>query len=230
MKRALGLLCLFVIMLSGCDLFDPGDNDPSDTSATPSEPSPTHSPETTTDQLHVIADFGFHGRFGPRPDDELSGVTKLSIDIGRGAVALLAVKRPSVPARCIVGAQLRTYVTKVPDIPDELALYPSHVFNAASKRDGDEFGYSGSVLDVRPRSTLDEVRRGWNSWDVTDIVKTWLRGGPFPSRALRVPKSGPIVFAFRDVDGAEPFSTATFLSADSNRPPVLIVTHHEGCG
>lgn len=182
---------------------------------------------TKSVQLPVIHDF----RVSPAlPAIKLVDVDAPTIQAGYGSVAIIAVRRPSIPARCLVAAQLRLYLKDRSGVAAELAIYPSHVFNATEKREGDDFGYSGSALDIRPRATLDEATTGWSQWDVTDIVKLWLRRGAFPSQGASAPKRGPIVLTLRDVDGGEPFGSVTFVSADaSDNTPHLIATHKGKC-
>jgi hypothetical protein len=185
--------------------------------------------QTKSLEASVIHDFGVTGA---APQTKLTGVDAPSIDVGKGKLAILAVERPPVDAGCITAAQLRLYLQRhSPLAAGELAIYPSHVFNATEKEEGDEYGYSGSALDTRPRTTLDEATKGWTHWDVTDIVKRWLSRRPFPSQAVRVPRAMPIVLTLRDIDGAKPFATATFASADaSENRPYLVIAHTEQCG
>lgn len=176
----------------------------------------------------MVADFSV---VPAAPDTELSTVRARRVDAGRARVSIFAIERPPVRARCLVEARLRLYVERSSGpIAEELAVYPSHVFDAASKRDGERFGYSGALLDVRPRATSEGDRSGWREWDVTAIVKRWIGGGAFPSVGHRAPEQGPVVLALRDLDGAPPFAAASVASADapSNRPE-LVVTRLEGC-
>jgi hypothetical protein len=176
----------------------------------------------------VLAAFGVTSAV---PDTKLESVDAEAIDVGRGKVGIFAIGRPSVPTRCIVAAQLRLYVEKASEVAEhEVAIYPSLVFDAADKREGSRFGYAGSVLDIRPRATLDEDPVGWSAWDVADILKLWLRGGPFPSMGRRAPRKGPIVLTMRDVDGAEPFGHMSVVSSDaSTNTPRMVVTSERDC-
>lgn len=151
--------------------------------------------------------------------------------MGKGQLAIIAIQRPSISADCITAAQLRLQLEQPSDLAaGELAVYPSHVFDAATKRSGERYGYWGSVLDIRPRARLEEAGAGWTHLEVTDIVKRWMGRKPFPSRGLVAPKKGPIVLTLRDVDGAEPFGTATVVSSDARaNNPLLIVTHTPAC-
>jgi len=176
----------------------------------------------------VVHDFEV---VGAAPQTRLSDVDAPSVQVGEGKVVILAIERPTITARCITAAQLRLYLQRHSKVAaEELAVYPSLVFNATKKRDGDEYGYSGSALDIRPRATLDEATNGWTEWDVTDMVKRWLGRRPFPSQALQAPRSGPIVLTLRGIDGAKPFATATFASADAaDDKPHLVITYTVGC-
>lgn len=196
---------------------------------TPESPD-THAadPETKSVEVAVVHDFDVSPAL---PDTKLSGVDEKTLEVGEGRTAIIAIERPLVPVRCLVAAQLRLYLEAASEPAEEqLAIYPSHVFNAVQKRDGDKFGYSGSALDIRPRATVADAGSGWSQWDVTDIVSTWISRRPFPSRGRRAPKRGPIVLTLRDVDGAEPFAIATLVSSDAaENAPHLIVTQTRGC-
>lgn len=184
--------------------------------------------ETNSVEIPVIHDFGVAGA---APQTTLSGVDAPSIDVGKGKLAILAVERPPISARCITAAQLHLYLQRHSDLAaGELAVYPSHVFNAPEKQDGDQYGYSGSALDIRPRAALDEAVNGWTQWDVTDIVKRWLSRRPFPS-GDRAPRATPVVLTLRDIDLAKPFATATLASMDApDHAPHLVITHTPQCG
>jgi hypothetical protein len=163
------------------------------------------------------------------PDTELAGVTNPTIEVGRGKVAILAIARPNVAPTCLK-AHLQLHVKEAsPLAAEQLAIYPSHVFNALEKSEGQPFGYAGTLLDTRPRAMAADLSPGWRTWDVSEIVNLWLSREPFPSQA-RVPKEGPIVLALRDLDGAKPFGTMTFSSADAtDRAPYLSITQSEDC-
>lgn len=167
----------------------------------------------TSVELSVLEDFSV---MPAASDTELATVAATSLEAGDGSVVVLAVDRPRMPARCIVEARLHLYLEGPSDlVSTELAIYPSHVFDAADKEDGDRFGYAGALLDVRPRGIYAGEASGSTVWDVTEIVTRWVAGRPFPSQAKRVPERGPIVLALRDVDGAEPFATATIASSEN---------------
>ena len=187
--------------------------------------------ETASMRMPVIHDFGVPGKaFGPSSGTRVSDGAR-EIPVGRRQTGIFAIRRPSIPASCIKAAQFRLYIEKYEGfISAQLAIYPSHVFNALTKRDGDEFGYAGSVLDIRPRATLDTEVTGWSRWDVTNIVKTWVGRRPFPSQGIVAPRTGPIVLTMRDVDGATPFATATVASLEAAaHAPHLVLSHTKDC-
>lgn len=208
-----------VVVAASCDGAGPG-------AATPATGRP--SPPVEIVETRVVADFGVAPA---APHTALSTVRTRMVDAGRGSVAIFAVERPAGPPRCIAEARLRLFLERSSGpVAEELAVYPSHVFDAAAKRDGERFGYSGALLDVRPRATFEDGGSGWSEWDVTPIVKRWIGGGAFPSVGHRAPERGPVVLALRDVDGAAPFATATVASADApTNPPQLVVAAPEGC-
>lgn len=217
MGRKLLSVAVFLCLLAGCT---PDSSEPTQPEA--------QAPATKSVRVPVIQDFGVASA---RPETRLSGLKAPSIDVGKEKVAIIAVERPAVSATCITAAQLRLYLESHSDLAAaELAVYPSFVFNAVHKKDGDKYGYSGSALDTRPRATLDEAASGWSEWDVTDIVKRWVGHRPFPSQGSQAPRGAPIVLTLRDVDGAEPFATATVASAEAAKnSPYLVVTHTDTC-
>lgn len=181
-----------------------------------------------TVDLPVVADFQLESIV---PTTVLSGVTSSRIDVGRRRAAIIAIERPQISAGCMVSAQLRLFIEEASaNAADQLAIYPSHVFNAADKKDGERYGYLGTSLDNRPRSMATTLTPGWSEWDVTDITRLWLSGQRFPSQGARAPNEGPIVLALRDLEGAEPFGTATFTSTDANaNRPYLVITQTRDC-
>lgn len=213
-----------LLALGGCD---GGGRDLSSSTPSPRGATSSPAPEVDSFETRVVADFSVSPA---RPGTELSTVQARTLQGGRGSAVIFAVARPGVPARCIAGAALRTFVEgSSGEVADELAVYPSHVFDAPEKEDGDAFGYSGSLLDSRPRATTDDTGGGWVEWDVTDVVKLWTGGGAFPSRGMFVPERGPIVLALRDVDLADPFATVRIASADApeSRPHVAVTVRKE---
>lgn len=164
------------------------------------------------------------------PDAEVRTVDALELRAGQGSVAFFALGRPPVPGRCLAEVRLRLFLEKWPDLAaQELALYPAQVFDALGKRNGDRFGYSGALLDVRPRATFEGVDAGWGEWDVTRIVKRWTTGSPFPSQGRRAPERGPVVLALRDADLAEPLVAATIASSESAHAPRALAFIEESC-
>lgn len=181
-------------------------------------------PDTVSERLSVVADFRVPSFSGER---SLRSVSAPEIAAGRRATAIIAIQRPRVDARCLVAAQLRLYITHATEAAaDGLAIYPSHVFDATSKRNGDAFGYAGTLLDIRPRAVADElVEGGWSHWDITDIVRLWLKGGPFPSQGAPVPGTGPVVLSLRDKEGPYERSSFTSIEGRTDRRPHVVLTH-----
>lgn len=177
--------------------------------------------------VRVLGDFSVDPAL---PDTRLTTVDSPSLRAGDGSVVVFALRRLRVPARCIVDVRLFVTVEEWHELAgEELALYPSHVVNALTKRDGDRYGYSGSLLDTRPRAAFDGSAAGLASWDVTAIVKRWVGGRAFPSRGVYAPDRGPVVLALRDTDLAEPFATATVASVESPHPPEGFAFVEEDC-
>lgn len=191
-------------------------------------PEPSVAPVTTRRvELPVLGDFSVSPAM---PDTELTTVRSPRLRAGKGSVAFFAVARPRVPVRCIAQVRLGLSVEEWTDSAgEELAVYPSQVVNALRKRNGDSYGYSGSLLDVRPRATFVGHVEGWAEWDVTAIVKRWVGGGVFPSRGLRVPRKAPVVLALRDAEGAEPLVRVAVGSTEAPRPPAVVARVEKEC-
>ena len=214
---------LVLAVLAGCE----ADRESVAPSPVPS-PAPATSQPVSETRAAIVADFAVAPA---APGTELSTVSAATLEAGRGSVVLVAAERPRVAVRCMAGARLRMFLHESSDlVTEELGVYPSHVFTAATKRDGEPYGYSGALLDVRPRALYEDAGSGWSEWDVTGIVKRWVGGRPFPSQGLRAPARGPIVLALRDVDGAEPFATATIASVEATKNrPHLVLARLKGC-
>lgn len=221
MRRRWQLAVFVLVVVAACDRAE-------DAAAPTPEPPPAATPvPTTVVELPVLADFAVSP---PAPDTELTTVEASALEAGEGAVAIFAVERPDVPARCILDARLRLFVEESSGLTStELAVYPSHVFDAAEKADGERFGYSGALLDARPRAVYQGESGGWTEWDVTGIVTRWVAGDAFPSRGSHAPERGPIVLALRDFDLAAPFATATVASSESAHAPHVTLTSREDC-
>lgn len=190
-------------------------------------PPPSSPSKSRTRTLPVIADFAVRAAY---PDARLANVRSPSLAVGRRSAAVVAIRRPAFSARCLTAARFRLYVKRVEGPSNELAVYPSHVFDAATKRDGDRFGFSGTALDVRPRAIAKFVAGSWAEWDVTRIFRLWIGSRAFPSRGILPPERGPVVLTLRDVDGAAPFAMATILTQESpSNSPYVIVTRRASC-
>jgi hypothetical protein len=208
-----------LVMLASCEPVDEG-------AAPPDAPDDLVAASRRV-EIEVLGDFSVAPTL---PDSVLTTVRSPVLRVGDGSAAFFALERPRVPARCISDVRLRLFVEEWSALAqEELAIYPSHVFNALEKRDGDRYGYSGALLDVRPRGTLDSFTAGWAEWDVTGIVKRWVGSWTFPSLGRRVPGRGPVVLALRDVDLAEPFARAKIASTESPGRPRAFAFVEEGC-
>lgn len=215
---------VMLVVLAACESGGDG------SAARRSEPPPPSASEVplSVHELAVVGDFSVRPA---APDTELSTVSARTLDAGEGSVVVLAIERPGVPGRCIVEALLRLHLEDSSDfVSTELAVYPSHVFDAEDKEDGERFGYSGGLLDVRPRGTHAGATTRWTVWDVADVFRRWVGGSAFPSQGKRAPGRGPVVLALRDVDGEEPFATATISSSESTgNAPHVVLTSNKQC-
>jgi hypothetical protein len=92
--------------------------------------------------------------------------------------------------------------------------------------DGQTLPSSGTLLDNRPRGVFEEGR-GASVADVTELVRTWVSGGPFPSRGLTIDPALPVVFV---VQPEAAVSTQTFTldmteAGTSTAPTLTIATN-----
>jgi hypothetical protein len=124
------------------------------------------------------------------PDDQVSpagpGPLPLAMrstgEWREGAVILLLVfpllrARPACVHRVDLWLRLLRFEhpTRVPD----LGAYPSKLTSLASARPSREVGLE-TLVDNRPRGTGELTRdKAWVHFDVTQLYRTWAKGGPF---------------------------------------------------
>lgn len=102
----------------------------------------------------------------------------------------------AAPGDCVQRAVL-TLPTQATGVPGELRAYPSAALSLAGGRVPPNGGRPNTLLDNRP-SGLETVHPdGSRSYDVTELVRLWSDGAPFPSEGRSVPPGSPIVVLVR---------------------------------
>ena len=213
-QRALTALLVVVVMAGAACTNDDGDEQ--ETSPTPT------AIETRTVVYDPSADLTWvEGTVTRAKEPELL--------VGAGT-AVLAFPRPEVPARCFQAAQLRIALGTIGLATErDLSVYPSTIFHAVELEDGDEVAPDGALLDIRPTGRAEYVRDEVH-FDVLDIYKLWLRGGPFPSLSMEVPRSSDIVLAIRRTSGEGRRFRIGLMSSESSTPPQVVAEIEKGCG
>ncbi len=144
-------------------------------------------------ELSPIDDHGTVDHEGRR----IAGRDAAEVEVGfvfaedpRPGPAVLRFPPIASPASCIASASLRVTIaaggTSTP-----AAVYPGDPTLAAGA-DGEELPSWQTLLDNRPRGVF-ELDGETSVADVTELVRTWAAGGPFPSRGLTVDPALPVV-------------------------------------
>lgn len=138
--------------------------------------------------------------------------------------AVLLFEPVSAPVHCITGARLDLTLSEAVRTP--IAVYPGDPASVVAA-DGTEVPGWATLLDNRPRGTLDvDESTGTASADVTDLVRTWTAGGPFPSRGRTVEPTQPLVLVVQPeaATGPATFGLSTTGSGLSNAPALTVAT------
>jgi hypothetical protein len=98
-----------------------------------------------------------------------------------------------------------------------LAAYPSWLTSLATDRPTTRIG-DETLIDNRPRGTGTlTADRAWMRFEITDLYRTWARGGPFPSQGRAIEPGTPLVVDVRPEAWAEPYVEARFAGLDKHR-------------
>lgn len=184
------------------------------------------SPARNVVALSVSADFRVQAAFrastvvvGKHLGPYLPGTTR----------AAVAVFPPAPDASCIRAASLTWLVVEPPSGDLALRVYPSAALSLADGRVPEESsGTALTLLDNRP--TDEQVVSGGSgsvSFDVTDLVRLWSQGGPFPSQGRQIAPHLPVVLQVRVRAYDDGDDEVTFAGLGSG--PVLTYTLMPSC-
>jgi hypothetical protein len=135
--------------------------------------------------------------------------------------ALLEFSGLDVEGDCVVQATLDIHLEPAPTstfvaaYPVRPGAWPEHVADHA--RLGRQI-----LLDRRPRGLFTRVGSHLTA-DVTDLVQTWLRGGPFPSQGATVAAGTPLLLAIQPESATSPNIYRLAMSEASDAAPTLSV-------
>jgi hypothetical protein len=127
------------------------------------------------------------------------------------------------PPTCIAGATLRVTISGG-ETSTPIAVYPGAPASLPGI-DGETVPAWGTILDNRPRGVF-EVDDRVAVADVTELVRTWVGGGPFPSRGLTVDPASPLVLVVQPeaAVSTETFGLHMIESGPSTAPTLAIAS------
>lgn len=144
----------------------------------------------------------------------------------RRSSALLAFEGIPFAADCIESARLSLFARGGELGP--VKVYPSAARSVALGRlPSPENGGPGVLLDNQPSSEPTPFALGEQAFDVTDLVRLWVSGGPFPSLGKTFEPDLPIVLNVRPPDLTD--GTYTVEYASTARAPRLVVERRSAC-
>lgn len=140
----------------------------------------------------------------------------------RPGPAVLRFSPITSPATCIASASLRVTIA-AGDTGTPIAVYPGDPTIVAGA-EGEELPSWQTLLDNQPRGVF-EMDGQTSVADVTELMRTWAAGGPFPSRGLTVDPALPLVLV---VQPEAAVSSQTFRlsmsEAGASAAPTLTIT------
>lgn len=140
-----------------------------------------------------------------------------------GPAVLRFTPDPGV-VQCITRAQLRVHLTTDAPADEPVAVYPGDP-EGLDLAEGDTVMGAATLVDNRPRGTL-VFTDGVGQADVTELVTTWLRGGPFPSRNTTVDPTAPLTLVIQPEAATSSETFALFTSeSDEAKRPTLVIQH-----
>ncbi|MBK5226937.1 MAG: hypothetical protein JJE05_00315 [Actinobacteria bacterium] len=172
--------------------------------------------------------------FAVTEDDRVESFTRKRWSVSSGgsfatSTGIVAFARSSTALHCVEQVLLRLHVESGEPREDvTLSVYPSSIFRLKALRPGHVFkGYQEVLDDAIKADASVASEPAWVEFDVTEIYRLWVKGGPFPSGGPRVPSSAPVIFTIKGSEDQP--STRTFSSHTSNTSPELLIESPKGC-
>ena len=176
-------------------------------------------------EMRAIDDHGTVDHEGRR----VAGLDAAEVEVGfvfaegpHPGPAVLRFSPITSPATCIASASLRVTIaaggTSTP-----IAVYPGDPTSVAGV-EGEDMTSWQTLLDNRPRGVV-ETDGETSVADVTELVRTWAAGGPFPSRGLTVDPALPLVLVVQpEAAVSSQTFTLSMSEAGASAAPTLTIT------
>ena len=172
--------------------------------------------------------------FAVTEDDRVESFTRKRWSVSSGgslgsSTGIVAFARSATALHCVEQVQLRLHVESGEPREDvTLSVYPSSIFRLKALRAGHVFNGYQEVLDDAIKADASIASEpAWVEFDVTEIYRLWVKGGPFSSGGPRVPSSAPVIFTIKGSEDQP--STRTFSSHTSDNSPELLIESPKGC-
>ena len=137
--------------------------------------------------------------------------------------AVLAFAPLGVDGRCLFRAEV-VLAARSDMTSGAVRLYPSAALSLAAHRlPPPSSGGPGTLLDNQPAANGVAGPDGLQRFNVTDLLRLWTDGGPFPSVGRRVPLHSPVVLSLRVPDLADGVYGVTYASS-APKPRMVIST------
>jgi hypothetical protein len=145
---------------------------------------------------------------------------------GKRDSALFAFQSVPVRSTCVQHAELTLFAPHGSSA-GPVRVYPSAALSfALGKVIADSSGGAGTLLDNQPAADPADTAPGNQTFDITDIVRLWVDGGPFSSGDRWIATSSPLVLNLRVPDST---SGAYEVAFKASKPaPRLVITTQLG--
>lgn len=110
--------------------------------------------------------------------------------------------------------------------PEAIQVYPSAALSLARghlPQAGS--GGPGTLLDNRPSAEGQPASGSREQFDITDLLRAWADGGPFPS-GRTIPAHTPVVLTLQTPDLTDGTYSTTFAAIPA---PQVLITAQPGC-
>ena len=221
-----GALVAVLTLLSGCT--GTGDTSARRTPAAALSVTKTDGPTSSSSVQQLLRVIQLRGSL-PGPDTVVptAATASVSEDISladtRYRSVVLAFAPLTTSGRCLLRAELVLGV-RSGAYDGVVRLYPSAALSLASGRlPPASSGGPETLLDNQPSADGNNDTNGMQHFDVTDLLRLWADGGPFPSTGRSVPLHSPVVLTLRVPDFSNGKYTVTY-SVRAPKPRLVIST------